>query len=199
MAVRIQTPGIYLWIIRAISLLVPKESRLDWRREWEAEIVSRWLLLKEWERLNAHTKLDLFKKVQGSFWDILSFQQRGTRLVLVALNMLVALLTGFGAVQQFVVRGIRDRQMQPLLLSLAAIIVSLLFITSGIALLWRWPKVRRLITLTGMLSILLHVYGVLPPHRNMGFLALIVGAGYGLVMLVVFEWNEKRNLVSSQH
>jgi hypothetical protein len=196
MAVRIQTPGIYLWIIRAIGLLVPKESRLEWRREWEAEIVSRWLLLNEWERLNARSKLDLFRRVQGSFLDVLCFQQRRTSLVLVALNMLVALLTGFGALQVFIIRGIRDRQMQPLLISLVGIIVSLLFITSGIALLRRWPKVRRLITLTGALSILLHVYGVLPPHRNMGFFVLIVGAGYGLVMLVVFEWNEKRNMAS---
>ena len=112
------------------------------------------------------------------------------------LNVMVALSTGFGAAQEFIVRGIGDRQRQPLLLSLVAIIVSLLFITSGIALLRRWPTARRLITLTGTLSILLHVYGVLPPHRNMGFVVLIVGAGYGLVMLVVFAWNEKRKLVS---
>jgi len=196
MAVRIQTPGIYLWIIKAISLLVPKESRIEWRREWDAEIVSRWLLLNEWERLNAHTKLDLFKRVQGSFLDVLSFQQRRTSLMLVALNLLVALLTGFGALQHFIVQGIRDRQMQPLLFSLVAILVSILFITSGIAMLRRWPTVRRLIVLTGTLSILLHVYGALPPHRNMGFLALIVGAGYGLVMLVAFEWQGKRNLLS---
>lgn len=196
MAAGIQSPEIYLWIIRAISLLAPRESRLDWRREWEAEIVSRWLRLNEWERLNARSKLDLFKRVQGSFWDVLSFQQRRTSLVLVALNVLVALTTGFGALQQFVIRGIRDRQMQPLLLSLVAIIVSILFVTSGIALQRRWPTMRRLITSTGTLSILLHVYGVLPPHRNMGFFILIVGAGYGLVMMVVFGWTEKRNTVS---
>lgn len=195
MIVRIQTPAIYLWIIRAFSLLAPRESRPDWRREWEAEIISRWLLLKEWERVDAHSKLDLLKRVVGSVFDVLCFQQRRTRLVLVAFNMLVALLTGFGALEHFIVRGIRDRQMQPLLLSLAAIFVSVLFITSGIALLRRWATVRRLITLTGALSILLHIYGVLPPHRNMGFFILIVGAGYGLVMVVVFNWNEKRNLV----
>jgi hypothetical protein len=196
MAIRVQTPGIYLWIVRAVSLLAPRESCLEWRREWEAEIISRWLLLKEWERLDADTKLDLFKRVQGSFLDVLCFQRRRTSLVLVALNVLVALLTGFGALEHFVVRGIGDGQMQPLLLSLVAIIVSILFVTSGIALLRRWPTVRRLITLTGTLSILLHVYGVLPPHRNMGFFVLIVGAGYGLVMMVVFAWHEKRNLVS---
>lgn len=196
MSVQIQTPGIYLWIISAISLLVPHEARLEWRREWEAEIVSRWLLLKEWKRLNARSKLDLFKRVQGAFWDGLGFQQSRTNLVLVALNILVALLTGFGALQQFVVGGIRDGQMQPLLISLAGMIVSMLFLVSGIALLRRWRAVRRLIILTGTLSILLHVYGVLPPHGNMGFIALIVGAGYGLVMLVVFEWRGRRNLVS---
>jgi hypothetical protein len=195
MAVRIQTPGFYLWLIKAISLFVPKESRLEWRREWNAEIVSRWLLLEEWDRLTAQSKLDLFKRVRGSFWDVLSFQQSRITLVLVALNMLVALATGFGALQELFIQGIRDRKMQPLLLSLSAIIVSTLFITSGIALLRRWPTVRRLIVLTGTLSILLHVYGALAPHRNMGFFILIVGAGYGLIMLLVYEWNEKRNVV----
>lgn len=196
MAVRIQTPGIYLWIITAISLLVPRQCRLEWRREWQAEIVSRWLLLKDWERLNAQSKLDLFRRVQGSFWDVLCFQQRRTRLMLVALNMLVALLTGFGALQHLIIQGTRDRQMQPFLLSLAGIVVSILFVTSGIALLRKWPTVRRLIISTGTLSILLHVYGALPPHRNMGFVALIVGAGYGLLMLVAFEWQGKRNMLS---
>jgi hypothetical protein len=195
MAVRIQTPGIYLWIITAISLLLPKEFRREWRREWGAEIVSRWLLLNEWERLTPYTKLDLFKRVQGAFVDVLWFQQSRTRLALATLNLLVALLTGFGALQEFIIGGIRYQKMQPFLISLMGIIVSILFITSGIALLRRWPSVRRLITLTGALSILLHVYGALPPHRNMGFPALILGAGYGLVMLVVFEWNRKRNLV----
>lgn len=189
MSVRIQTPGIYLWIIAAISLLMPKQSRLEWRREWEAEIVSRWLLLKEWERLNTQSKLDLFKKVQGALLDVLWFQPSGTRLTLVALNLLVALSTGFGALQEFIIQGILGRQLQPFLISLVGIIVSILFITSGIALLRGWPTVRRLIALTAVLSILLHVYGVLPPHRNMGFFVLIVGAGYGMVMLVVFEWN----------
>jgi len=196
MAVRIQTPAIYLWIVRAISLLAPKEYRLEWRREWEAEVFSRWLLMKKWERLTAYNKLDLLKRVLGSVLDVLCFQQRRTRLGFVTLNILVASLIGFGALQQFVIDGIGDRRLQPTLLSFAAIIVSILFMTSGIAVLRQWPSVRRLITLTGTLSIVLHVYGVLPPHRNMGFLVLIIGAGYGLAMMLAFEWNERRNLVS---
>jgi hypothetical protein len=196
MAVRIQTPRIYLWIITVISLLMPGRSRLEWRREWKAEIVSRWLLLKEWERLDTRSKLDLFKRVQGAFLDVLWFQQPRTRLVLVALNMLVALLTGFGALQEFIIRGLLDRQLQPFLVSLVGIIVSVLFMISGISILRQWPAARPLIIVTGMLSILLHVYGAMPPHRNMGYVALLVGAGYAVVMLLLFEWNRKRNLVS---
>jgi len=195
MAVQIETPGIYLWIIKAMSLLAPKALRLDWRREWEAEVCSRWLLLKKWERLDAHSKLDLFRRVQGALVDVLSFQRRRTSLMPAWLNIAVALLTGFGAWQELIVGGMFDRQMQPILVSLIGIVVSILFAISGIAMLRRWPTARRLIIVTGVFSILLHIYGALPPHRNMGYPALIVGAGYGLVMLVMFERNGKRNLV----
>jgi hypothetical protein len=192
----LQTPAIYLLLVRAIALLVPKQFRLDWRREWEAEVISHWMQLEKWERLNANSKLDLLKRIQGALRDVVWFQQRRTNLLLVTINLVVALLTGLGAWQGFIVWGILNPQMQPLLVSLSGIIVSLLFAISAIAMLGRWPKARGLIILTGTLSILLHVYGALPPHRNMGILALIVGAGYGLVVLVVFEWNGRRNLVS---
>ncbi len=195
MTISIKTPEIYLWIIRALSLWMPKQSRLEWRREWEAEIINRWFVLTEWEKLNAHTKLDLFKKVRGACFDVLWFQQRRSRLVLVALNTLVALLTGFGALQELIMRAMFEWKLQPFLISLIGIMVSILFLTSAVALLRDWSTVRSLIILTGTLSILLHVYGTLPPHRTMGFIALIVGAGYGLVMLVVFEWNKKLNNV----
>lgn len=195
MAVQIETPGIYLWIIRAISLLAPKAFRRDWRREWEAEVCSRWLLLKKWERLDAHSKLDLFRRVQGALVDVLSFQRRRTSLMSGGLNIVVALLTGFGAWQELIVGGIFDRQLQPIFVSVIGIVVSLLFAISGIAMLRQWPTTRRLIVVTGILSILLHVYGALPPHRIMGYPALIVGAGYGLAMLLAFERNGKRKLV----
>jgi hypothetical protein len=45
------------------------------------------------------------------------------------------------------------------------------------------------------LSILFHVYGALSPHRNIGYVAVVVGAGYGLLMLVTFEWQRRRKLV----
>ena len=195
MAVQIQTPGIYLWIVRALSLMLPQGSRSDWRREWEAEIINRWLLLEKWGTLNAQSKVDLCRRVRGAFVDVVWFRQSPTRLTLGSLNILVALLTGFGALQEFIVGGIGQGQMQPLLISVAGIVVSVLFIISGVALLRQWSNVRRLINLTGALSILLHVYGVLPPHRIMGFFVLIVGAGYGLVMLLGFEWNRRRNFV----
>jgi hypothetical protein len=190
-----QSQAFFLRVIRLMGLLVPAQFRSEWRREWEAEVINRWLLLERWGSLDAQSKADLWKRIQGALVDILWFQQRRIQMLLVTLNMVVAALTGYGAGQEIMARGILKYETQPFVISLAGIAVSILFVTSGIALLRRWPTARRLITFTGTLSILVHVYGVLPPHRNMGFLALIVGAGYGLVMVVVFNWNEKRNLV----
>ena len=195
MIMQFQSPALLLCLIRATSLLVPEEFRSEWRREWSAEVINRWLLLEKWGRLDGQSRLDLLRRVQGAFSDAISFQQSRTRLLLGTLNMPVAALTAFGAIQELVVGGILYRQTQVLFLSLSAIIVSVLFIASGIAMLRQCLNARRLVITTGTLSVLIHVYGVLPPQR-MGFIALIVGAGYGLVMLVVFEWKERRNLVS---
>jgi hypothetical protein len=195
MSVEFRTLTIYLRLVRALALLVPKQFRSDWRREWEAEVISRWLLVEKWDGLNFKSKLDLLRRIQGAFRDVVWFQQRRGSLMRVTLNMVVALLTGFGAWQEFIISGLRGGKVQPFLVSIIGIIVSMLFAISGIAMLRRWPAARRLIIVTAILSILLHIYGALSPHRNMGYVALIVGAGYGLVMLVMFERSGKRNLV----
>lgn len=187
-------PAVYLRFIRALSLLVPTDARLDWRREWEAEIVHRWQALHKSNRLNMKSKIDLSTRVAGATRDVVSFQQKRARIVLVVLNILVALALGFGAGQEFVISGIRDGKLQPFLLSSAAIVVSVLFIISAIAMLRQWTTVRRLVVLTGVLSMLIHIYGALPPHRNMGYPALLLGAGYALVMMMAYHRNSRRNL-----
>lgn len=106
-------------------------------------------------------------------------------MILAVLSILIGLLTGFGAVQDLIVRGIINREVQPLIIGLAGTVVSVLFLISGIAMWRKWPSTRRLVIVTAILSILFHVYAALPPHRSVGPLALIVGAGYGLVLLIV--------------
>ena len=139
-----------------------------------------------------HDKQNRFvEEIAGATRDVASFQQDRTCLILVTLNILVALALGYGAVQEFVVRGILDGEVQPFLLSSVAIVVSVLFIGSAIAMLRSWIAARVLALITGVLSIALHVYGALPPHRNMGYVALFVGAGYGLLMLLAFEWRRR--------
>src|SRR5688572_15024972 len=107
------------------------------------------------------------------------------RMVLAILNFLIALMLGFGAAQEFIVRGLQGREAQPFFIGLAGIAVSVLFIASGVAMLRKWPNARRLVIITAVASILFHVYAALPPHRNVGLPALIIGAGYGLVLLLV--------------
>ena len=124
--------------------------------------------------------------------DVASFANNKTRLLLGALNIPVALTLGFSAVQEFGIR-IRDGQFQPFVLSSAAILVSVLFIISAVAMLREWATTRSLVLITGVSSLLVHVYGALPPHRNMGYLALLIGAGYALVMILVYRRNVPRD------
>lgn len=102
---------------------------------------------------------------------------------LALLNILVALFLGFGAVQELIERGIRGGETQPFFVGLVGIVVSLLLIVSGVALWRRRPEARGLAILAAVSSVLFHVYAALPPHRNVGLLALLVGAGYGLALL----------------
>jgi hypothetical protein len=106
-------------------------------------------------------------------------------MTLVVLNILVALANGFGAVQELIVSGIWGRNVQAFLMGVGGIVVSVLFIVSGVAMWRKWPNARSLVIFTAVLSILFHVYAALPPHRNVGFPALIIGAGYGLVLLII--------------
>jgi hypothetical protein len=190
-----QSQAFFLRVVRLIGVLVPAQFRSEWRREWEAEVINRWLQLERWGKLDAQSKADLWKRIQGALADTLWFQQRRTQMLLVTLNMVVAALTGYGAGQEIMARGILKYQTQPFVLSLAGIVVSILFVTSGVAMWRRWSNARPLIITTGVLSMVVHVYGSLPPHRIMSYPALLVGAGYGLLMLLVFEWSRRRNLI----
>lgn len=106
-------------------------------------------------------------------------------MILAILNLLVALFLGYGAVEEFWVRGVRGGEVQPLVVGLAGACVSALLALAGVALWRRWPNARTLAIAAALLSILFHVYAAFPPHRNVGILVLLVGAGYGLILLGV--------------
>jgi predicted permease len=66
----------WLWLIRAIGVMVPRRLRADWRQEWEAELRCREALLAEWDRLDWRNKLDLLRRSVGAFRDALLLQPR---------------------------------------------------------------------------------------------------------------------------
>ena len=105
-------------------------------------------------------------------------------MILVVLCFLVALLTGFGAVQELIVCGIIDHEVYPAIIGTIGTVISVLFLLTGIALWRKWPSTRRLAITTAISSIVFHIYAALPPHRNMGYPALIIGVGFGLVLLI---------------
>ncbi len=106
-------------------------------------------------------------------------------MIIALLSVLVALFLGYGAVEEFVVRGIYDGEAQPLVVGLAGMAVSVLLLATGVAYWRRRPSARRLLLVAAVASVLFHVYAALPPHSNVGVLAPLVGAGYGLVLLGV--------------
>jgi hypothetical protein len=113
-------------------------------------------------------------------------------MILAILTILVGLLVGFGGMQELIVRGIIDHEVYPAILGIIGTIIAILFIVSGIAIWRKWPSTRRLVITTAILSIVFHVYAALPPYRNVGWPAFIVGAGYGLMLLIVM-FSSKRN------
>ena len=64
----------WLWLIRAICVIVPRRLRADWRQEWEAELRYREELLADWDRLEWRNKLDLLRRSVGAFRDALLLQ-----------------------------------------------------------------------------------------------------------------------------
>jgi putative ABC transport system permease protein len=122
---RLKNP--YLWLIRAIGVIVPRRLRSDWRHEWEAELLYRESQLAEWDNLNWRTKLDLLRRSLGAFWDALLLQPRrledemfqdlrfGARMLLKApgfmLAAILSLAIGIGATSAIfgVVNGVALR------------------------------------------------------------------------------------------
>lgn len=105
-------------------------------------------------------------------------------MVVATLGMVVALLLGKAGFDEMLVLGIRGGLVQPFWAGIAGIVVALLVGLAAIAL-WRgWRATPRLAFAAGALSIGFHVYGALPPHRNVGILGAALGVGYGVVLLV---------------
>jgi predicted permease len=58
--------GLHIWLIRALSHIVPRRFRSEWTKEWEAELQYREL----------RRGRDVFRRSLGSFWDALAMQPR---------------------------------------------------------------------------------------------------------------------------
>jgi ABC-type proline/glycine betaine transport system permease subunit len=103
--------------------------------------------------------------------------------VLPIMTALIGLLLGIGGLREFLVDGIWYGQLHPLLIGAAGALVSALLVLTAIAIWFRWSRWPRLATLAGALSIVVHLYGALPPARNVGLLAMALGVGIGIVLL----------------
>jgi hypothetical protein len=104
--------------------------------------------------------------------------------VLSITTAVVALLLGFGGLQEFLVRGIWNRELQPLVIGALGALVSALLLVAAIAIWRRWSLSPRVAATAGALSIAFHTYGALNPEHNVGMLAMLSGVGIGIALLV---------------
>lgn len=96
----------------------------------------------------------------------------------------LALALGGGAVQELVVPGLRGGGAQATFIGVAGIVVAVLCLSAA-WLLWKQSAVApKLAAISGALAILFHAYAALPPHRNVGILALLLGVAIGVLLLL---------------
>lgn len=96
----------------------------------------------------------------------------------------VALFLGYGAIEELIVRGIIDGEVQPAIVGIAGALVSLLILVAGVAYARRKACARKLCLSAAILSIIVHGYASLPPHVNVGRLALLVAVVSAVVLIV---------------
>ena len=116
-------------------------------------------------------------------------------MIFAVLSILVALLLGFGAGQELIVRGVEGGEIQPFFIGLVGMVVSILIAIAGIALWRHWAAARPILVAAGIGSVVFHVYAALPPHGTVGVFALLLGAGYGLILLGFAFSSRARNAV----
>src|SRR4026207_860141 len=66
----------WLWLVRAIGVIVPRRLRAEWRQEWEAELRYRESLLSQWDKLDRGAKRALLWHSAGAFAHALWLQPK---------------------------------------------------------------------------------------------------------------------------
>ena len=105
-------------------------------------------------------------------------------MLIVVPTTIIALLFGFGALQELYVLGIQGGQVQPFWVGAIGAILCALLLASSVAFWRRWKGARGFAISAAVLFIGFHVYASLPPHRKVGVLTALVACAYGIGFLV---------------
>jgi hypothetical protein len=105
------------------------------------------------------------------------------------------ILLGLGGLQELVVRGILNREVQPLFVGAGGALVGALLLLASIALWRRWSRWPRLAVAVGTVSVVFHLYASMTPERYVGLLAMLLGVGIGLALIVRGTRRERPLLV----
>jgi hypothetical protein len=96
--------------------------------------------------------------------------------------IVVGVLLGIAGVQELYFRGIVNNEPQPFFIGFLGTVTSLLLVAAGVAMMRGWPQRRNLMLIAAILNAVFLVYSALPPHRNVGILALVIGAAVSCLL-----------------
>lgn len=120
-------------------------------------------------------------------------------MIVAALSLVAALLLGKAGYDEMVILGIRAGLTQPFYAGIAGMVISTLIGLAGIAVWRRWPHARLLAMTAGILSIGFHIYGALPPHRNVGIIGAVAGTAIGIILLIAARRRDATTTVPGHH
>ena len=100
------------------------------------------------------------------------------------MTAVIGMLLGLGGLQELVVRGILNREVQPLFVGAVGALVGALLLLTALALWRRWTHWPRLAIAAGTVSVVFHLYASMTPERYVGMLAMLLGVGIGVALIV---------------
>jgi hypothetical protein len=100
------------------------------------------------------------------------------------LTAVVGMLLGVGGLQELFVRGIIYRELQPFVVGAMGALVGAFLLLAALAHWRRWSRWPRLAIAAGSASVVFHLYASMPPERNVGLLAMLLGVGIGVTLIV---------------
>jgi hypothetical protein len=104
--------------------------------------------------------------------------------LLTTATTVAAILLAFGGIQELWVRGVLGGETQPFVIGAIGAGLAVILVPASMALKLQWSGAEHFAIVTALALAAFHAYAALPPHRNVGFPALLVALAVSALLIV---------------